>query len=270
MSKAARRVVGKPSVRDLGEYESVDISCAGDFHIGDALADVEMVREWVEWLCEKKNRYGVIPGDVLNMATRNSVSFEYGTMHPGEARKLATRILAPARDKILGVVTGNHDNRGDKETGIDPLEWVCTELGIPYHDSEAVMLWKVGHYKHLGKAVRNPVSYTAYMSHGCRGGRKTGSKLNGVMDYREVIPNCDLYIGGHGHDPIVKPDCSYQIDTLHAQIIEQQQYFVVCGAALDRRMGQGYAAMKAYRPLAKVFPVVTLDGTYKHMSAYIP
>lgn len=265
-----QRTVGTLSVHDLGEYDSVDISCAGDFHIGDALADTNMVREWVDWLCEEPNRFGVIPGDVLNMATRNSVSFEYGTMHPGEARELATSILAPAAKlgKIKGVVTGNHDNRGDKETGIDPLEWVCTELEIPYYSSEAVILFKVGHWKHMSrKRARSPISYSLYMSHGCKGGRKTGSKLNGVMDYREVIPNCDVYVGGHGHDPIIKPDVSYHIS--HTSIIQQQQMFVVCGASLDRRMGQGYAAMKAYRPLAKVFPIVTLDGTRKHISARV-
>lgn len=265
--KSERRVVARLHTHDLGDHDYIDLLCLGDFHIGDEQADLTLVHDAMMWLEAEPNRYGVIAGDVLNMATRNSVSFEYGRMHPGEARKLATTMLRRAKDKILGVVTGNHDSRGEKETGIDPLEWVCTELGIPYFDSEAIINIKVGHYRNLAKTQTQKVSYGLYMAHGCRGGRKTGSKLNGLMDYREVVPNADVYIGGHGHDPIIKPDVSYMMDLRNGNLVEQEQMFVVCGSSLKRIIGQGYAAAKAYRPLAQVFPIVRLDGRAKKITA---
>lgn len=265
-----KRVVGRMSVRDLGDVPSVELSCAGDFHIGDALADEMMVREWVSWLIAEPNRYGLVAGDVMNMATRNSVSFQYGDMSPKEARERATRILAPAADRILGVVTGNHDYRAEKEIGISALEWTCTELGIRYFDFEAPLLLKVGCWANVSSnQPRMPISYSVYMAHGCRGGRKAGSKLNGVLDFREVIPNADLYVMGHGHDPMVKPDTAYMYDPRNGNIVEQEQMFVVCGSALERRIGSGYAGQKSYHPLAKVFPIVTLDGRRKHLSARV-
>jgi predicted phosphodiesterase len=268
--KCARRVVGRLARHDLGRFDSVDISCAGDFHIGDPHADFDMVREWCEWLNEAPNRYGVVAGDVLNMATRNSVSFEYGVMHPKEARKMATRLLAPAAHKIKAVVVGNHDWRGEKETGIDPLEWVCTELGIPYYDAEAALLFQVGQHRHHRTSdKRQPVSYVGYLAHGCRGGRTAASKIAGVLAYRDVIPNADFYVGGHGHDPAIKPDTSWQADPRSLSLLEQEQMFLICGSALERKLGQGYASRKVYKPLAKVFPILTLSGEEKHMSARV-
>lgn len=253
---------------DLGMHDYADILCMGDFHIGDKHADLTMVHEAMDWLNAAPNRYGLIAGDVLNMATRSSVSFEYGDMSPRESRLLATKILGRAEQgKILGAVFGNHDYRADKETGISALEWVCTELGIPYYDSEAVLRLKLGHYKHMSHpdtgAKRNPVTYSLYMAHGCRGGRKAGNKLNGVMDYREVIPNADVYVGGHGHDPVIKPDGAMFLDTTRGNVVYQEQLFIICGASLDRRIGSGYASRFVFRPLSKTFPIVRISGHFK-------
>lgn len=265
--KHAQRVVARLSVHDLGDVPYVDILCMGDFHFGDAQADPVMVHDAMSWLLAEDNRYGIIAGDVLNMATRNSVSFEYGTVSPRESRENAVAVLRRAAHKILAVVNGNHDYRGEKEIGIDPLEWVCTELSIPYHGSEAAIQLKLGHYEHMAASKRSPVSYVGYIAHGCRGGRKKGSKMQGVLDYREVIPNCDFYLGGHGHDPGVLPDAAWVADTTTSSVKLLDQMFLVCGAALDRNLGQGYASRKAYKPLAKVFPILRLRGNYKEMQA---
>lgn len=255
------------ATHDLGEHDFVDILAMGDFHIGDKHADLMMVHDAMSWLLEEENRYGVIAGDVLNMATRASVSFDYGDISPKEARIQATQILGRAAHKIKAVVFGNHDYRANKEIGIDALEWVCTELGIPYYDAEAVVKFQVGSYDYISAKKRHPVNYIGYMAHGCRGGRTVGGKVNGLMDYRQVLPNADFYIGGHGHEPVIKPDGCFMANRQHGSIIQHDQMFISCGASLDRKLGSGYAARFIYRPLAKVFPILRLDGHDQKMTA---
>ena len=95
----------------------------------------------------------------------------------------------------------------------------------------------------------------------------SGNKMNGVMAYRDVLPNADVYLGGHGHDPVVKPDGVMVADAAHKSLVYQEQMFIICGASLDRRIGEGYPSRFVFRPLSKTFPILRLSGRSKKMHA---
>lgn len=265
MRKSAQRVVARLSEHDLGDVDSVQLLCMGDLHVGDAQCDLDMIRAAVDWLKEP-NRYAVIAGDLLNAALRDSVSDIYAeAMNVGNARKTLEKLLAPVSDRILAVVSGNHDRRVNKAIGDDLAEVLCANLGMRYYGPEAFLTIKVGWWRHQSRnEKRSAVAYTCYLAHGYAGGRLMGGKVNALKRMAEVV-SADLYVTGHTHTPIALPDVHWVCDAHHGSVTEQQRMFVTAGASLNR-LG-GYAAAYGYPALAKVWPVVTLDGREKRMTA---
>lgn len=248
---------------DLTQHDSVEIASIGDIHAGDEDFEAEMIRQAVSWLGEKPNRYAVCPGDVFNTAIKGSVSLELS--RPGipvvEARHLLADILRPSRDRWLAVLPGNHDDRQTRDCGEDSVDALCCELGIPYFPSgEAFLRILVGKWGHND----TPVPFHLYVTHGNAGGRLPGNKANQLVAMRSIVHNADVYFNGHGHTPLLIPEVSWHFDKAGG-VREQAQWFISCGASLRRG---GYPVKKAFPPLARIFPTVTLFGDgRKHMSA---
>lgn len=256
------------STRDLGDVDEVSILCMGDFHVGDSHCDLDMIRAGVKWLTDEPNRYGVIVGDLLNAALRDSVSDVYSeSMNVKDSRKMLARILAPARDRILGVVSGNHDHRVYKSVGDDIAEILCTDAGLPYYQGQAFLSLKVGWDRNQSRQqARRPVCYAIYLTHGFGGGRMVGGKANNLVRLADIV-GADLYVAGHTHTPLVIPAVRWVCDTNRSTIIEQQRLFVATGASLDR--GNGYAVRFGFPALPKIWPIVTLDGREKRMTGTV-
>lgn len=260
------RIVGRMRQVDIGDVEEARILCMGDLHVGDAHADLDMIRLAVAWLLKAPDRYALIAGDLFNAALKDSVSDVYSeAMTVKESRKTLVRLLEPAHERILAAVGGNHDHRIRQRIGDDFAEIVCAEAGIPYFDGQAVLKVSVGHYKNTPGRVRDHVSYIVYMTHGWGGGRMAGGKLNNLLRLGQIVQGCDLYVAGHTHDPIIKPEEAWVPSRNGTSITAQRQMYICTGAALDR--GNGYAVRFGYPALAKVWPVVLLDGTHKDINA---
>jgi len=259
----SRDLVAKYRTHDLTAHESVEIINAGDLHAGDCYCNIDHIRSMAEWLSGAPNRYAIISGDVFNMATKGSVSLQLSepNMPAKDARHLMARILEPVRDRILGVISGNHDDRLARDTGEDSVDALCCQIGVPYFpEGEMFVRIKVGEYKHN----HNPIHYNGYVTHGSAGGRLPGSKANGLVAMRNIVHNADWYFNGHGHTPLIIPEIAWRFDE-SGGIRAQQQMFISCGATINRG---GYAVRKAYPPLSQVFPTLTLHGDgYKHMTA---
>lgn len=261
------RIVNRLHTCDLGNVESAQLLVMGDLHLGDAHTDEDMIRAGVKWLTAEPNRWAVIAGDILNAGLKSSVSDVYSEAYTvGDAKKAFARIVAPARERIIAVVSGNHDHRVYKETGDDAAEDACFRAGVPYFGGEAFLRLMVGHHEGKGQAVRSPIAYTGYMTHGFGGGRMVGGKANNLLRLRDIVA-ADWYASGHTHTPVVLPQVTWECDANHGNVIEREQMFVATGASLDR--GNGYAVRFGFPALAKCWPVITFDGRRKHMSATV-
>ncbi len=247
---------------DLSQHDSVEIVSMGDLHTGDAHCEWSMIRGAVDWLKEEPNRYAIIPGDLFNTAMIGSVSLDLSEppMPTMEARHLLARILEPVRDRVLAIVPGNHDDRLTKSTGEDSVDALACELALPYFpEGEAFLELSVGHYEHNG----SPIKYRGLVVHGTAGGRLPGGKANALLNMRRIVHNCDFYLNGHGHTPMLIPEVAWAFDS-YGNVREQQQWFISCGSSLKRG---GYPVKKSFPPLARVFPTLTLHGGSKHMTA---
>ena len=80
-------------------------------------------------IAQEDDSYIVIVGDLLNNATRSSVSDVYAeVLSPSQALDYAVSLLQPIADKILGVVGGNHERRSAREVDLDPLYAICSMI----------------------------------------------------------------------------------------------------------------------------------------------
>ena len=253
----------KPIVLDLPEsLDKLDIHVLGDWHVGDPLCNLVSVAEAIDDIRNDASAYCVLGGDLCDMAMRESVGDVYNArLSPMEQVQRVVKLIEPVSDKVLCIVKGNHENRVQKQTGVDPLAFAAAQLGISerYSETSGVLFLRFGHdVKHTG-----PIQYTMYVTHGTGGGRREGSKLQRLADLQGVI-DCDIYCHNHTHLPAVMVSSSYRIDWAHRRPVLTEHLFVNGGASLDYG---GYADAGGMKPASKRHPVIHLTSLRKGFTA---
>lgn len=253
----------KPVVLELPEnLERMDIHLLGDWHIGDPLCDLVSVAEKLDEIRDNPSAYCILGGDLCDMALRDSIGDVHGArLSPMGQVERVVSLIKPVREKVLCMVRGNHENRVYKSTGIDPLAFAASELGLGerYSDTSALLFVQFGHdTKHGGR-----MQYTMYVTHGAGSGRKEGGKLQRLADLQNII-DCDIYCHNHTHLPAVFPTCSYRIDYTHRKPVLVEHLFVNGGASLNYG---GYADAGGFKPAGKRHPVIHLTSGRKHFTA---
>lgn len=109
--------------------KEVEIIPLGDVHIGDKQLDFKLLKSMVDYIKDTPDAYTILNGDILDMALKLSKSDVYSqTGSPTEQILAAWELLEPIKNKILLVVRGNHEYRGDKDSGMNPLLALCAKL----------------------------------------------------------------------------------------------------------------------------------------------
>lgn len=131
-------------------WPCANIYTLADLHIGDPHSlNAEVVKR-IRQAENDPNGLVIVNGDIMNTAIRNGVSDVYGEMmSPMQQIEHMVDLLRPISDKIIGVTTGNHENRIYKNDGIDTTRLVCKELGIEdrYGPEGVLIFFEVWHKK---------------------------------------------------------------------------------------------------------------------------
>ena len=167
---------------------SIKVWAVADVHLGAKEADERGFRDFLRRIQEDEDSYLVICGDLINNATRSSVSniFE-DILSPSEEIELAVELLKPVADRILGCVAGNHENRSVKDTSLNPLYIVMGLLG-----KERVFRPNLAFIRVTLREGRVKDQYSLLLFHG-----KTANKRK---QFDMVIEGVDATISGHLHD----------------------------------------------------------------------
>lgn len=182
----------KPIFHDL-DGRTVKVYAISDVHIGSREYDDGFER-FVQSIAKDPDAYIVLCGDLIDNAVPSGRTPVFDDcMTPGEAVDEVVRILKPVSIRILGMVSGNHEERTKRAAGIDPSEVIAVKLGIEdlYRDNMAfirVRLCKNGVYD----------IYNLFLHHG-----KTRNKLDKFV---RGLENIDVSFTGHTHiGEITKP-----------------------------------------------------------------
>lgn len=244
--------------------KNVEIRIFADLHIGDKHCDLDAIKREVDYVASTPNCYAILNGDILNNATKTSVSDSYAELlSPMEQLALYVSIFEPIREKILVLTQGNHENRTYIKEGIDLTEVVAAQLGIQdrYSKTGAVLFLKVGERKLSGKVV--PIIYSFYIIHGSGGGRKEGAKAIRLADMASII-DVDIYIHSHTHLPMVMREGFYRTDHSNGVVKYTDKLFVNTSAKLHYG---GYGEAFEFKPSSTICPKIYLSGTDKVATA---
>jgi hypothetical protein len=221
--------------------KDVSIYPIADVHLG-AMEHAE--KEWQEFLkkVESENAYVILNGDLLNNGVRSSkfVNPFEEAIRPRDAKRRMVEYLEPIKDRILCVVSGNHERRTYRDDDQDISYDICAKLDIEnlYRENIAYMKLEVGTRK-SGSRSRVCQSYAFAVTHGAGGGIYTGAAVNRNERFGNVIDGLDCLVVGHVHKGFVTKPAKISID-LHNNTVSSTSYTVIsCVSWLNYG---GYAA----------------------------
>ncbi len=235
--------------------EDVKIYFIADVHLGDPLCDIKLLKSAIKEIQGSDNSFCILNGDILNIATKNSVSFEYKGLSPMEELELAVELFKPISHKILGVTTGNHENRINKDTSVDMTKLFCIELGIEdkYCGTAGYLFLHFGE-KEVGRKA--PMCYTLYFTHGYGGGTTVGAKANKITKLSGVIL-ADVIAMGHLHQNL-KTEDSIFVPEYGNQVVKQKEiHYVMNNSFLNYG---GYGEQMGLKPTTKKLSKVVLNA----------
>jgi len=177
-----------------------------DLHILHPTFDKELYTKVVSFIRRTSNTYVLFGGDYGEYINFKDKRFNPSHCYPSlKVRDLAdivkkeidvfeelsAPILNPS--KCLGLMTGNHDNKMDKDGFGRIVQNICDKYKLRYLGYSGFM--RLVFQKFRSSAFRK---FEIYYNHGWAAPRTSGGRVNNL--YKMVIEHdCDLNITGHSH-----------------------------------------------------------------------
>lgn len=253
------------------EIKTLEIHTFADLHIGDRHCDMQLIKKNIKEVQDNPNAYVILNGDILNNATKTSVSDSYAEeIPPMEQIQTAVDLFEPIKDRILCINVGNHENRTYIKEGIELMAIVAKQLGIyEKYSKESSFLFirfgerSDGHKESKGSGKVRKLCYTLFCNHGSGGGRKEGAKAIRLADMASIV-DADIYVHSHTHLPMIMKQSFFRVDIPNSYIANVNKLFVNTSAMLNYG---GYSEQYEFKPPSKDTPTIYLDGTKKRMFA---
>ena len=247
-----------------------------DLHIGSPKCSYEDVVKRINYVKNTTNAYCILGGDLINNSTCDSVGDTYAEpLTPQQQINKCIELFTPISDKILGMCSGNHEQRTYRKSGVDICQCIAAGLGITdrYDATSGVIFLQFGSRTtsvdqdgNINKNFNKPIQYTIYFAHGTgSGGRLIGSKVNGV-EKRAQIVDTDIVMQGHTHQPFIAPISSFTVNNNTCTIKQHWQWLVNTDATLNY---EEYAETVGMRPTAKAIPRLVLSSSHKSVTGIL-
>ena len=235
--------------------KDVKVYAVGDLHAGAIQSDLKGWERFNQLILDDPLAYVIFLGDLMNNATRSSVSNPYDdSMRPRDQKiYLKERLADLAKaDKILAILSGNHENRSLKDADDSPMYDVAAKLDLEdiYRDNLAIIKLSVGH-----EGGRNPTKhdncYVLLATHGDGAGMLTGGNVNRYERFASNWDGVDIFYFGHSHKPFVTKPNKIIVDR-YKGLANQRDTIITTGASW--MYYAGYPMRKLYNPTHKADP----------------
>lgn len=250
---------------DLSEdLDMIELHTFADLHIGDKFCNEKIIKERIQKVKDNRHIYAILNGDIINNATKTSVSDCYAEMlSPAQQMTRFVELFALIKDKILCITSGNHENRTYNKEGIDITRLCARELGLEDRYSKTGMVVFLRFGKQSKNVHERKVRYVIYCNHGTGGGRKEGAKAIRLADMASII-DADIYIHSHTHLPMVIKEGFFRADPCNSTVSKVDKLFVNTSSALEYG---GYGEAYEFKPSSTDTPVIYLSGKRKRFSS---
>ena len=241
----------------------VQLHIFADLHIGDAYCNIEEIKNNINYVAKTKNAYAILNGDLINNATKTSVSDCYSeNLTPQQQSDKIIELFQPIKNKILVITDGNHEKRTYRADGIKLMKIVADKLGVEnYSEDSAIIFLKFG----LDNKTKEKELYSIYVTHGCGGGKRPGGKVNRLEEMSNKT-DCDIYIHSHTHLPMIFKEGFIRTDHDKQTTEIVDKLFINTSAML--KYG-GYGEAFEFSPSSMANPVLMLSGNIKESKAIL-
>lgn len=196
--KEAERAVRR--ARDLCQFK-VDlgpgVSCItflSDQHIAPGTpVDMARMRHDAELIRDTPGVYACLAGDGVDNHIKIRSAMLAARSQPSDQYELYEHYMRIMANKILAVISGNHDAWTNTESGLDMVAWICERNGICFAPAEARMDVKVG-----GQDYKVAYRHQYRMN-------STYNQTHAVKQwYRLGEDTFDVGCIGHHHEPAIE------------------------------------------------------------------
>jgi hypothetical protein len=240
----------------------------GDLHIGERAFNEESISKlegYIKWIKDKPNAYTILMGDLINCSTIRSPGGPFAqNMGLQDQIEAATDYFKPIKNKILGAISGNHEQRLEPYCGYNPVISICDRLGTFYFGYEGVVIFRLGcHGKERKNGIsNNRGSFVGYFHHTTGGGSTVGGKMNRVEVLRKILCDADFYCGAHNHMLGVVHTGIYKVNPTSERVEFLRQMIIDTGGYINYE--DSYASMKELPPMKLGSPKIRLLIKQKH------
>jgi predicted phosphodiesterase len=195
----------------------------GDVHIGALNCAEDEFRRFVSYIKNTPNSYWVGGGDycdavILKDAMRFDVNTLPNWMLSGDAtatrrnmgdmlvaqRSRFLNMVAPIKDKCLGLIEGNHEYSIFKHHNSDHLQMLCDSLDVQNLSDCAFLRWNFGYAKTATNTTTRGSIVNVFICHGRGGGRSSGAEPNKLYQLA-ADKDTDIVLTGHTHSFCIHP-----------------------------------------------------------------
>lgn len=245
----------------LGNFDFIEFYPLADLHLGDEKTDELLFKSFIKHILDKPNRFIGIGGDLINNATKSSVSNVYREKYtPSEQKYLMVDLLKPLakEDRILYIEPGNHEERSAKDVDAEIIKDIAYMLNIQdrYRENGVYINIQLGKDRH-----GHHLSYSGYSVHGIGGGKTAGAPAN-ILEKLPLSFIADFYVIGHLHRKLGFKNTYFRPNATWDKLEQHERAFVIASPWQDYG---GYAQRKLYTPQSKGASVLILDGREKKM-----
>ncbi len=238
-----------------------------DVHRGSRYFSEELFMHSVHCLLEVPNLFASLNGDLCESSLRTSkgdIFKQVGT--PQDQWHWMTERLYPVKHKLVGMDSGNHEDRIYNETGIDISLEIATALGIPYRSEGMLSRITFGHGNDWHP--EKPYVYDIYSTHGFGGARTKAAKAVKVERLSTFV-TADMYCMSHDHDVNIAPQIMLEPDSRSSK---DESGFITGKVNAKRKMliktnaylkWGGYSERGGFAPTDLCTPIAKLAGKGK-------
>jgi hypothetical protein len=220
----------------------------GDVHYGHPQCDIKRAMAMLDY-CLENGIYVIGMGDMLECGTRISIgdSVYKQKLNPQEQMEEMLKMLQPIAESglLLGLHSGNHEDRISNMAGLNLTKNMCRELNVPYLGGAMWHKFKVG-----------KTNYSLYTMHGSGGAQFVHTKLGRATQIANSFW-CDVFAMGHVHAKACEPIERQRLNIRNRTVEQFKMYIVLTGSWLtyDRSYAQtsGYAPATIGSPKVKLY-----------------
>lgn len=237
------------------DREVVPVVCLSDMHVGNETFDEGCFKNVLAYVLRTK-AYVIGGGDWIENATRYSVGAGvYSQKMPpkDQLNKVVEMLSVIPNEQWLGAVTGNHEVRSLKDSGIDMMAVMCQQLDIPY--------FQTSFYGIISK--KDEIAYSIYFNHSRTSGKSKGNEEASMERDWEKFLNFDIIGKAHGHyADLSEPKPYLTMDLISRTVVEKERYLWMSGGYLG--WAGSYAEETPYRPQKPGTVALLLNMKHKH------